>query len=163
MELPAIHWLPLLPLLIVTAAAVGVLLVDLFLEGPEGDTLAWLSVLGLGLAGGASALLWGGEADTLGSSLVLDNYALFFNLLFCVAMILTVFMSVDYLQTTAVRAGEYYSLALFATAGMMTMAAAKDLIVVFLGLEIMSIAVYVLAGIWREEARSNEAALKYFL
>ncbi len=52
---------------------------------------------------------------------------------------------------------------LFATAGMMMMAAATDLIVIFLGLEVMSIAVYVLAGVWRQDVRSNEAALKYFL
>ncbi|MGH7821411.1 MAG: NADH-quinone oxidoreductase subunit N [Candidatus Binatia bacterium] len=163
MELPTLDWLPLLPLLVVTAAAVGVLVVDLFLEGPEHDALAWLSIAGLAVAGGASALLWGSKGDTLGARFVLDNYALFFNLLFAVAMILTILMSVDYLPTTLVRAGEYYALALFATVGMMTMAGANDLIVVFLGLEIMSVAVYVLAGIWREEARSNEAALKYFL
>lgn len=163
MEFPTLNWLPLLPLVLVTGAAVIVLITDLFLEGPERDSLAWLSIGGLLAAGIAAALLWGQHGQTLGSTFVLDNYALFFDLLFCLASALTLLMSVDYLATTDVRAGEYYSLVLFATAGMMTMAGANDLIVIFLGLEVMSISVYVLAGIWRQNLRSNEAALKYFL
>lgn len=163
MELPTLNWLPLLPLLLVTGAAVVVLIIDLFLEGPERDGLAWLSVGGLALAGVSAAVLWGEHGETLGSRFVLDNYALFFDLLFCLASALTLLMSVDYLATTDVRAGEYYALVLFATAGMMTMAGANDLIVLFLGLEVMSISVYVLAGIWCQDLRSNEAAIKYFL
>ena len=163
LEIPTVDWLPLLPLLIVTAGALAVLVADLFMEGPEHDSLAWVSVGALAIAALASALLWGTRGHTLSATVVLDNYALFFDLLFCMATMLTVLMSVDYLPTTAVRGGEYYALALFATVGMMAMAAANDLIVVFLGLEVMSIAVYVLAGIWRQDLRSNEAALKYFL
>ena len=69
----------------------------------------------------------------------------------------------NYLELTDIRTGDYYSLVLFCTAGMVLMATASDLIVMFLGLEVMSIAAYILAGIWREQVRSNEAALKYFL
>jgi NADH-quinone oxidoreductase subunit N len=163
MNLPAVNWIPLLPLLTVTATALAVLIADLFLTGPDRDALAWLSVLGLAVAAGVSAMLWGRPARTLGNSFVIDNYAVFFDLLFCAASLLSTLMAVDYLTTTSVRAGEYYALVLFATAGMMTMAAAADLIVIFLGLEVMSIAVYVLAGVWRQDVRSNEAALKYFL
>lgn len=163
MQLPTLNWLPLLPLVVVTGAAMIVLITDLFLEGPDRDPLVWLSVAGLALAGLVAAVLWGQHGQTLGSTFVLDNYALFFDLLFCLASALTLLMAVDYLATTDVRSGEYYSLVLFATAGMMTMAGANDLIVLFLGLEVMSISVYVLAGIWRQDLRSNEAALKYFL
>jgi NADH-quinone oxidoreductase subunit N len=163
MNLPAVNWVPLLPVLAVTATALAVLIADLFLTGPDRDALAWLSVLGLALTAGVSAILWGHPARTLGNSFVIDDYAVFFDLLFCAASLLTTLMAVDYLTTTSVRAGEYYALVLFATAGMMTMAAAADLIVIFLGLEVMSIAVYVLAGVWRQDVRSNEAALKYFL
>ena len=163
MNLPPVEWAPLLPVLAVTITAVGVLIVDLFIEGPDRDSLAWLTMLGLALTAVVSAVLWGHPAKTLGGTFVADNYAVFFDILFCVAGILSTSMAVDYLTTTGVRGGEYYSLLLFATAGMMTMAAATDLIVIFLGLEVMSIAVYVLAGIWRQEPRSNEAALKYFL
>jgi NADH-quinone oxidoreductase subunit N len=72
-------------------------------------------------------------------------------------------MSISYLDATDIRPGEYYALILFAAVGMVLMAAATDLIVIFLALETMSIAVYVLAGIWRQRLQSNEAALKYFL
>jgi NADH-quinone oxidoreductase subunit N len=162
-NLPEIAWAPLLPVLAISATAIGVLIVDLFLTGPDRDALAWLAILGLVVTAVIAAVLWGHPARTLNDTFVVDNYAVFFDLLFCVASVLTMLMAVDYLPTTAVRGGEYYALVLFATAGMMTMAAATDLIVVFLGLEVMSIAVYVLAGVWRQDVRSNEAALKYFL
>jgi NADH-quinone oxidoreductase subunit N len=163
MNLPAVNWTPLLPVLGVSATAIVVLLADLFLEEPEREVLAWLSILGLALTALVSALLWGHPASTLGGAFAVDNYSVFFDLLFCIASALSVLMAVDYLATTPVHGGEYFSLVLFATAGMMTMAGATDLIVIFLGLEVMSIAVYVLAGVWREQIRSNEAALKYFL
>ncbi len=148
MSLPVVDWVPLLPLLAVTATAVVVLVADLFLEGSDRDALAWLSVLGLALTAIVAAVLWGHQpAKTLGGSFILDNYALFFDLLFCFASILAVLMAIDFLTTTSVRGGEYYALVLFATSGMMMMAGATDLIVIFLGLEVMSIAVYVLAGV----------------
>jgi NADH-quinone oxidoreductase subunit N len=163
MSLPSVEWAPLMPILTVTTAALAVLVVDLFLEGPDREALAWLSLFGLVVTGVVSAVLWGRDVKTLAGTIALDDYAVFFDLLFAIASGLCVMMAVDYLATTRVRGGEYYSLVLFATAGMMTMAAATDLIVIFLGLEVMSIAVYVLAGVWRSEIRSNEAALKYFL
>jgi NADH-quinone oxidoreductase subunit N len=163
MNLPAVDWAPLLPVLAVTATALAVLIVDLFLQGPDRDALAWLSIFGLAVTAVVAGVLWGHPSRTLNGTFVVDNYAVFFDLLFCVASMLTTLMAVDYLATTGIRGGEYYALVLFATAGMMTMAAATDLIVIFLGLEVMSIAVYVLAGVWRQDVRSNEAALKYFL
>ena len=72
-------------------------------------------------------------------------------------------MSMHYVEDNEIPQGEYYALIFFATVGMMLMAAGTDLIVIFLGLETMSMAVYVLAGILRHRAKSNEAALKYFL
>jgi NADH-quinone oxidoreductase subunit N len=88
---------------------------------------------------------------------------MFFNLIFCLAGILTLLMSASYLNTADIHAGEYYSLILFSIVGMVFMAAGTDLINIFLGLETMSMSVYVLAGIWRQRLQSNEAALKYFL
>ena len=147
MNVPAVDWAPLLPILTVTIAALVVLVVDLFLEGPDRDALAWLTIFGLVATFVVSAVLWGRQMTTLGGTIALDEYAVFFDLLLTIASALTVLMAVDYLATTKVRAGEYYTLVLFSTAGMMTMAAATDLIVIFLGLEVMSIAVYVLAGV----------------
>ena len=162
MNVPSIEWIPLLPVLIVMTTAILVLVVDLFIEGDR-DILAWLSVFGLVVAASAASVLWGHSMKTLAGTYASDNYTVFFALLFTISGALAVLMAVDYLTTTSVRGGEYYVLVLFATSGMMIMAAAVDLIVIFLGLEVMSIAVYVLAGVWRQDVRSNEAAIKYFL
>ena len=93
----------------------------------------------------------------------LDNFAFFFYLIFILGAALTVLISRQYLEDYGKNMGEYYALLLFATVGMMLMAAGAHLIMIFLGLEIMSIAVYVLAGLFREDLRSNEAALKYLI
>src|SRR6185369_7723720 len=158
-----IAWLPLLPMLIVTGTAFVVLIADLFVQGPDREGLGWIGLVGLGIAAVVSALLWTTEAHGFGDSIALDRYALFFNFVICLSGALTLLMSMDYLQTINLVVGEYYVQLLLAVVGMMLMAAATDLIVLFLGLELMSIGVYVLAGIWRPDLRSSEAALKYFL
>lgn len=158
-----IGWLPLLPTLIVTATCFVVLLADLFAEGPDRDGLGWIGLVGLIAAAVVSALLWTTKATAFSGAIALDRYALFFNFIICLTGALTLLMSMDYLHTINLVVGEYYVQLLLAIVGMMLMAAATDLIVLFLGLELMSIAVYVLAGIWRPELRSSEAALKYFL
>jgi NADH-quinone oxidoreductase subunit N len=160
---PDIPWLALLPLLIASGTSLLVLVADLFVEGPDREGLGWIGVIGLAAAAIASALLWTSETSAFNGGLEIDRYTLFFNLFFCVTGVLTLLMSMDYLHTIGLGGGEYYVQLLLAVVGMMLMAAAGDLIVLFLGLELMSMAVYVLAGIWRPELRSSEAALKYFL
>jgi NADH-quinone oxidoreductase subunit N len=93
----------------------------------------------------------------------LDNFASFFNLTFLLAAGLTILMSDDYLRREGYPVGEYYPLVLFTTAGAMWMASGTDLMTIFLGLEVLSISLYVLAGFFRRQTRSNEAGLKYFL
>ncbi len=93
----------------------------------------------------------------------LDNFAFFFYLIFILGTALTVLCRRQYLEEYGKNLGEYYALLLFATVGMMLMAASAHLIMIFLGLEVMSIAVYVLAGLFREDPRSNEASLKYLI
>lgn len=161
--LPPINWLSILPSLIVTVTGILVLFWDLWMKEEERSLLAWLGLTGLLVAGVLSVMLWGRNESAFNGMLALDAYALFFNMVFCLAAGMTLLMSLHYLETVNIRPGEYYSLLLFATVGMMLMAAATDLLVIFLGLETMSIAVYVLAGIWRQRLQSNEAALKYFL
>ncbi|MGH7787186.1 MAG: NADH-quinone oxidoreductase subunit N [Candidatus Binatia bacterium] len=158
-----ISWLALLPTLIVTGTAFVVLVADLFIEGPDREGLGWLGLLGLLAAAICSALLWTTKTTGFGGSLALDQFALFFNFVICLTGALTLLMSMDYLHTINLGIGEYYVMLLLAVVGMLIMASANDLIILFLGLEVMSIAVYVLAGIWRPELRSSEAALKYFL
>lgn len=163
MTLPPINWLSLLPGLSLALTGVLILFWDLWMKPEERRLLAWLGLTGLVVAGVLSVLLWGRNESAFNGMLALDSYALFFNVVFCLVGGMTVLMSVHYLDMADIPLGEYYALILFSTVGMVLMAAATDLIVIFLGLETMSIAVYVLAGIWLQRLRSSEAALKYFL
>ena len=158
-----VAWLTLLPVLLLTATALLVMVADLFTEGPDRDGLGWIGIAGLVVTMVASIALWNQHEAGFNGTITVDRYAVFFDVLFCFAAGMTLLMSMNYLELTDIRVGDYYSLVLFATVGMTLMAAATDLIVIFLGLEVMSMAVYVLAGIWRRQLRSTEAALKYFL
>ncbi len=162
-DLPPVNLLSLLPTVILTVTGLLMLCWDLGMRDEERHRLAWLGIFGLVATAVVSFCLLGHNESAFNGSLALDGYAMFFNLIFCLAGILTLLMSANYLNTVDIHAGEYYSLILFSIVGMMLMAAATDLINIFLGLETMSMAVYVLAGIWRQRLQSNEAALKYFL
>jgi NADH-quinone oxidoreductase subunit N len=155
--------IPLLPAAQVLLTALVVMLLDLFLNQYEKGLLAWISLLGLTLCAGETVILWGSQQGGFGNALVLDNFALFFTQVFLAVAALTILSSIHYVRETNIHEGEFYALVLFATTGMILMAAANDLMVFFLALETMSIAVYVLAGMWRASSRSSEAAMKYFL
>ena len=161
----AAHWEVALPGLLVAATAMLVMVADLVSTDPDRESLAGVALVGLATAAGAALWLWAGGngAGGFGETLRADRYALFFALLLIAATALTILLSVDFLPLHALPAGEYYALMLLSTSGMVFMAAANDLIVIFLALEIMSVAVYVLVGMLRREVRSNEASLKYFL
>ena len=92
-----------------------------------------------------------------------DNFALFINIVLCIVGILTMLLSNEVIEREQIPPGEYYALTLFAICGMMMMAAATDLLVIFIALEVLSLAVYVLTGIRRQSAAGAEAAFKYFL
>jgi NADH-quinone oxidoreductase subunit N len=160
---PGLAWSVLGPMLIVTSAGFACLLLDLVESGRGKRDLATVGVLGLGGALLSSALMWGGAPTAFQQMVVVDDFALFFNAIFCVSTALVLLLSVDYLRRQGAEAGEYYVLVLFAALGMMLMASALDLLVVFLGLELMSLSLYVLAGFFRTRATGNEAAMKYFL
>ncbi len=160
--LPALAWPALSPLLIVTATSFACLLLDL-VPSPRKVHLVALGVLGLAGAALASALLWGGPAVSFQQMVVADDFALFFNGIFCLSTALVLLLSVGYARRQGIDVGEYYVLLLFAAVGMMLMASALDLLIVFLGLELMSLSLYVLAGFFRTRPTGNEAAMKYFL
>lgn len=130
--------------------------------GPKSD-LGWLTLLGILLAAGANGWLYGVNEVGDSSMIAVDGFRLFANWIFLLAAALTVLISFVYIYRLRLQAGEFYALILFATAGMMFMAGARDLIVIFLGLEVMSIAVYALAAFNRRDRKSAEAGLKYFL
>jgi NADH-quinone oxidoreductase subunit N len=160
---PPIALAPLAPVLIVLGTAVLVLLLDLL---PPRDAKAHLG--GLALGGVVVALLatvwrWGGEGRAFRDMVILDNYALFFHVVICYAVALVLLLSMDYVRRTGAESGEYYALVLFATAGMMLLASAGDLIVLFLALELMSLSLYVMAGLFKTRLESAEASMKYFL
>ena len=148
---------------IVTVAATGllVLLAEAIREGTERLT-CWLSVAGLAMALGLAAahIDVGPSTRAFGDMVTVGGFANFFAMIFCLSGILTVLLSAASIQK---EGGGYYGLVLFAVTGMMLMAAAADLVIFFLGLELMSVSFYVLAGFARARPMSNEAGLKYFL
>jgi NADH-quinone oxidoreductase subunit N len=105
----------------------------------------------------------GGSEGAFGGMYALDAYAVFFKVLFCLNLVITVLLSRKAMTPERSPFAEYYALLLLATSGMMLVASATDLIVLYLGLELMALSTYILVGITREHPRSNEAALKYFL
>src|ERR1041385_2741338 len=122
-----------------------------------------VSALGLISCAIISAGTVGFTGSAFGGMVTSGGYASLFSALFAVSALVTILLSRDYLISQHMHLGEFYLLVLFATLGMMLMASAADLIIVFLGLELMSICLYVLAGFMRKRSISNESSLKYFL
>ncbi len=156
-------WLPILPLIAVSLGAIVVLLVGVRVDDEDSAGLGFIALVTLLAAFILALFTLGQNTESFGGSLAVDDYAAFFEIVIIISTAVTVGMSLDYVAEARLAGAEYYSLLLFAALGMMLMAAAGDLIIIFLGLETMSISVYVLAGFVRRELRSNEAALKYFL
>ena len=133
-------------------------------DGPRPSAdLGWLSVAGILGAVLANGWLYGVTEVGTHSMIALDRFALFSNWIILSGAGLAILISQSYVQRQGLQAAEFYGLLIYSTVGLMIMAAARDLIVIFLGLEIMSIAVYVLAAINRRDPKSAEAGLKYFL
>jgi NADH-quinone oxidoreductase subunit N len=152
---------PALPELIMTVLALLILLADLIFKRKE--TIAFLSIVSVTVVAYVSLVQTGWMGATFNGMFVSDSYSMFFKLIFFLNLILTVLISIKYIEVERVNLGEYYSLILFATLGMMIMASAGDLIVLYLGLELMALSTYILAGFIRYDKKSNEAAMKYFL
>jgi len=119
-------------------------------------------IIGLLGAGVSAALLWNSNTVSFGV-ISSDNFGLFVTLVLVAVGILTIMFSSQVIDRDGIPAGEYYTLILFSIAGMIMMATANDLLVIFIALEVLSLAVYVLTGIRREDPRATEAAFKYFL
>lgn len=156
-------WIPILPLIVIAAGAMVVLLVGVRIEDEDSAGLGFIALVTLLAAFVLALFTLGQNTLAFGGSLATDDYSAFFELIIISASALTVGMSLEYAADAGFPGAEYYALILFATLGMMLMAAGGDLIVIFLGLETMSIAVYALAGFMRRDPRSSEAAIKYFL
>ena len=159
-----INWQLLMPELVITLTLIIVLIFDLF-DSISKTVLAWMTIVGAGIALWVSIQMH--QAGTVGTQFnemfKVDNFSLFFNIIFLVSTILVVLISMSYLDRGDRKQGPYYLLILLATLGMMLMAAGNELIIVFLGLELMSLSLYVLAGYFRESPASSEAGMKYLL
>lgn len=153
----------IMPSLVLVCFGMGLLLINVFL--PRGTTrhAVWVSLLGIVITGGVVLQGWGNPQYGFSDAVALDNFATFFNVTFLLSAALTILMSDDYLRREGYPVSEYYPLVLFTTAGAMWMASGTDMMTIFLGLEVMSISLYVLAGFFRGQLASNEAGLKYFL
>ncbi|MDQ2691275.1 MAG: NADH-quinone oxidoreductase subunit N [Chloroflexota bacterium] len=151
------------PLVLLTVWACVLLLVDLFIPKENKWITALLSALGLAVALGFTLMQIGSEQTGLNRMVVIDGFSVFVNALLLVSGLLGIALAYGYIRRMGLERGEYYILLLFSVTGMMLMAQAADLIVVFLALELLSIPLYVLAAFARPRAESEEAGLKYFL
>ncbi|ADU50442.1 proton-translocating NADH-quinone oxidoreductase, chain N [Thermaerobacter marianensis DSM 12885] len=183
--LPAGELVYLLPEIVLAATAMILLLADAFAGGRDEATTAAGAAPGAAAAGPAAE----GRRDWIGYLAVLgvvvamilirrdvtqpgpilggmvasDGYAAFFKAVFLIATALVALMSIDYVAQRGIAAGEYFSLLLLATTGALFMAGAANLLTFYLGLELLSLSSYALAGLMRTDPRSQEASLKYFL
>ena len=139
------------------------LLVDLFIPKTRKSITAILAAIGLLISLILVIFDWGQSALTYNKMAVVDNFAVFLNVLFAVSGLIAIAIAYDYLNRMKIQRGEYYSLLLFSVAGMMLMASAADLIMFFLALELLSIPLYILSGFAVPRSDSEESALKYFI
>ncbi|MDQ6695082.1 MAG: NADH-quinone oxidoreductase subunit N [Chloroflexota bacterium] len=161
------------PELIVVLTSIVVIMVDLFTRGRSNKTqlLAVVSIAGYTLAGIMCLLLFNNNAGFLDTfpkegfsrMMVVDNLGLFLRLLSLGTAIIAVLLSTQFIRERGMALGEYYAILALATCGMMVTASAVDLTTIFVGIELSSIAVYILTGFQRTSKLSNEAAVKYFL
>lgn len=166
--IPTLNLTIILPVIIIIGWGIGLMVLDMFLAEEKKKWLGWLSLIGLVLALVQSVALWGKSYETFipeggVAMIIVDNYATFLNVLYLLTGILTVLLSVNYLDKVRLNQGEFYLLVLFSISGMMLMGMSNDLIMVFLALELLSIPLYILSGYDRKRNDSEESALKYFL
>jgi NADH-quinone oxidoreductase subunit N len=156
----------LAPALSMVGFALLLMIVDIFIpkDSPSAkQVLPWVALIGVLVTVGTIWWLWDQPAQTFQGVATSDHFALGLDLIILTATALGILLSINYIPQVTRQIGEYYTLLMLAASGMMMMGTATDLIVVFLALEIFSLALYILSGLHRSNPRSTEAALKYFL
>ena len=155
------------PELIVTLFACFALVVDIIAPRQRGKWTAYFCLGGLGLAAISTAILYQQYHDNgqvaFSGMLAVDDYALFFKFLLIIIAACSIVIAMRFLDVERQQHGEFYALILFATVGMMFMAAGTDLLSLYISLELMAMSIYILVGYLRGDRRSSEAAMKYFL
>src|SRR4030042_1340500 len=154
----------IIPEIIITVSAIVALLLAAFGKRAATGMLAGaVALVGTGLAMIFTFFLWDIQANIFNNLYTIDNFGTFFKGMALIVSLLVTLLSLRYVEREDIVRGEYYSLLLFGVLGMMIMVSSAHFITIFIGLEVMSIAVYVLCGLLSGNARSAEASLKYFL
>ena len=154
--------LPVLPELVLAAGAMALLMLGAFRGGQTTSLVTGLAVVLLAITGALVLWLPGGKLTTFGGSFIVDDYARFLKILALLGSGVTLILSRGYLAEQA-KIFEYAILVTLSTVGMMVLISAADLIMLYLGLELMSLALYVVAASHRDDTKSTEAGLKYFV
>jgi NADH-quinone oxidoreductase subunit N len=158
-----INWQVITPQIVLAVFGFLLLLLEAFLPKDKKGILPHLAWIGIGISFFFTVNLFGSKFSAFNGMALADNFALFFSFIFLVSSFLVVLLSLSYLKREEEVRGDYYALVLFATLGMMLMASSFDLIVIFLGLEIVSVSLYILSGFRKKDLKSNEASMKFFL
>lgn len=156
-------FLALSPLLIIVFAALLVLILEVFIKKENKNYLAYVSLFFLIICGILCGKFWNKDYSYFDGYLFLDNFSIFLSFILIIATFFVILLSMKYIYLQDANYGEFYSLLLFALAGMKIMVSSGDFLVIFLGLEVLSISSYALAGLRRKDEKSSEAAIKYFL
>jgi len=151
------------PEMILLGGAIVLLFLSVFPSRQHRGLMAGIAVVTLLVAGYALVSQWGFAQEGFGGMVMADKYAVAFNSIFLLSALLAILLSINQVESRYLVYGEYFALLLTATVGMMLMAAGHNLLIIFLGLETLSISLYILAGLRRRDGRSVEAAFKYFL
>ena len=152
------------PLITLSVAGLLLLLIDAFsIKGSKKGYFHQISLVAIVIGIIQTIFLWNRQGTDFSGMVYVNNYSFFFYMVFLIGTGISIILSVKYLEEYKKNYGEYYALMLFSAVGMMLMAAGSNLVTIFLGLEILSIPIYILAGLFREDVKSNEAALKYLL
>lgn len=164
---PSVDWLAVLPLLVMAGGGLLLLTFNSLMRLPRWFTTAWTCAVGVGTAICALPTWFRvddrGPSTTLSQMLSVDNFYVFVTVIICAAVVLCALVAHDYLDREGIAPVEFYVLMMLSAFGGIIMAGANDLLVIFLGLEVLSIAVYVMAAIHLRRIQSQEAGLKYFV
>ena len=167
MKVSAGDWLLLSPELVLTAGGLLILCLSVFVDKAREEFLGFLSVLLVALTGGVLAFVAASPEREKGAILsgmfVVDNFAVFFKVLILLSLLLAILASVRFVGEAPYPGGEYYALLLFTGVGMLFMVSGHNLISIYVALELMALSSYILAGYFKGELKSTEAALKYFV
>ncbi len=151
------------PELVLAIFALLILVFDLIFRERGQGLVAWLALLGFALAFGATIFIWGSDVALFANTYAIDPFSLFFKLVATVAGIVLTLASIDYLRKRTTARGDFFALFTFAILAMTLMASSTSLLMIYLSMEFLSYTSYLLTGFLREDKKSNEAAIKYFL